>query len=225
MELTQVRTEEPLLHNVQDARRRTSCIHWLSVGSFVLLLGATTILALLHFKIIQLPSEKQDEPKVPEVLQIRNYLESVPQTQAMKGKRAAAHLIGKRNGNEIKWQGVSTNAFQDGSIKLEENSLRIEESGLYFVYTQALFTDNGCKGVQELTHSVLKRGAYDDESRVILKSTKSVCEVASKSLWTQPIYQGGLFKLEEGDVLSTHTTHVKFLDSDNGQVYFGILAV
>ncbi|XP_075690610.1 tumor necrosis factor-like [Rhinoderma darwinii] len=221
MDLTQVRSEEPLLQNVQTSK--TSYLHWLSICCFVLLLGATIILALLHFQII--PTEKKDEYEMPEVLQIKNYLESVPQTQAMKGKRAAAHLQGKIVKSSLIWQGVSTNAFKDGTIKLVGNSLKIEEEGLYFVYTQVVFTDKDCRESQELTHSVLKKSDDEDGNMVILKSSKTVCALTSESSWTQPIYQGGLFKLDEGDVLSTETSHVKYLDTYPGQVYFGILAV
>ncbi|KAM4018897.1 tumor necrosis factor-like [Anomaloglossus baeobatrachus] len=222
MELTQVRSEEPLLQNVQ--RTRTSCIHWLSIGSFILLLGATIILALLHFQII--PSPKKDEFHVPEVLQIKNYLESVPQTQAMKGKRAAAHLIGVKENGQIKWQGDSSNAFKDGSIRLVENSLEIQQDGLYFVYTQVLYTGKDCHAKKEFTHKVIKKSESDgDEPMAILQSSKSVCEAKSASSWTQPIYQGGIFKLDEGDKISTEASNVEFLDTYNGQIYFGILAV
>lgn len=220
MELTQVRSEEPLLQNVQ--RSRTSCFHWLSIISFVLLLGATVFLALLHFNVFK--TEKQDEYPVAEVLQIKNYLESAPKVEAIKGKRAAAHLLGKKGKGHITWQGDSTNAFKDGSIKLVKNSLEIEEDGLYFVYTQVLFTGHACHNSLELTHSV-RRKSSEDEFIDILKSSKTVCEEKPKSSWTQPIYQGGLFKLEQGDVLFTETTHVDLLDTYSGQVYFGILAV
>ncbi|CAJ0936873.1 unnamed protein product [Ranitomeya imitator] len=223
MELTQVRSEEPLLQSVQ--RSRTSCIHWLSIGSFVLLLGATIILALLHFQIIPTPKKIQDEFQVPEVLRIKNYLESVPQTQAMKGKRAAAHLIGTKVEDNIKWQHGSENSFIEDSIKLVKNSLEIRQDGLYFVYTQVLFTGTVCPKKSEFIHKVLKKDENNDEPIVLLQSSKSVCNANSKSPWTQPIYQGGLFKLDKGDIISAETPNVEFLDTYTGQVYFGILAV
>ncbi|XP_056395346.1 tumor necrosis factor-like [Hyla sarda] len=220
MELTQVHVEEPLLRNVQTSR--TSCFHWLSIASFVLLLGATIFLALLHFKII--PTQEKDEFPVPEVLQIKNYLESMPQTQPMKGKRAAAHLMGKKGRKGITWQGISDNAFKDGSIKFAANSLEIEEDGLYFVYSQVMFTGSNCQESRELTHEILRKND-SDEPTVMLRSSKTVCETKSHSSWTQPIYQGGLFKLDQGDIIYTETSNVNFLDTYNGQVYFGILAV
>ncbi|XP_073494125.1 tumor necrosis factor-like [Phyllobates terribilis] len=223
MELTQVRSEEPLLQNVQ--RSRTSCIHWLSIGSFILLLGATIILALLHFQIIPTPKKIQDEYQMPEVLQIKNYLESVPQTQAMMGKRAAAHLFGTKEKDDIKWEYNSNNAFKEQSIKLVENTLEIQQDGLYFVYTQVLFTGINCPKQREFTHSVLKKCENNEDPIVILQSSKSVCDAKSQSPWTQPIYQGGLFKLDKGDIISTETSNVTFLDTLPGQVYFGILAV
>ncbi|XP_063791813.1 tumor necrosis factor-like [Pseudophryne corroboree] len=225
MELTQVRTEEPLL--LQPVQRsRTTWYHWLSICSFIILLGATIILALLHFQII--PTANKDEFQMPEVLQIKSYLDSVPQTQAMQGKRVAAHMRGVAKEGQINWQQSSAmNFFKDTDLKLTENKLEIPKDGLYLVYTQVEFTGKDCLDMKDkdLTHSVRRKSESYDNEVTILTSTKSVCETPSESSWTEPIYQGGLFILYEGDILSTETTNVQYVNSNNGKVTFGILAI
>lgn len=56
--LTHVQTEVPLLQPPTAPRSNFSCFHWLSVCSFVLLLVATTMFALLHFHIIPTPGHQ-----------------------------------------------------------------------------------------------------------------------------------------------------------------------
>ncbi|XP_075042007.1 tumor necrosis factor-like [Mixophyes fleayi] len=223
MELTQVRTEEPLLQPVQNTR--TPCFHWFSVSSFVLLLGATIFLALLHFQII--PTANKEEFQVPEVLQIKSYLDSVPHAQAMDRKRLAAHMKGQVNGGNIQWQHSTINVFKDNDIHLKGNKLEIPKQGLYFVYTQVVFTGKNCLNTKkkDLRHTVKRETESYEKELAILTSTKTVCEVSSESSWTQPIYQGALFILDEGDILSTETTNLELLNPNDGQVYFGILAI
>ncbi|KAM5146608.1 tumor necrosis factor-like [Mantella aurantiaca] len=226
MELTQVQTEVPLLQPPAP-KSNFSFFHWLSVCSFVLLLVATTVFALLHFQIIPTPgNQSQDDFQVPEVLHLRTFLDSAPHAEAMSGKRLAAHLIGNKQGGKLVWGSDPMNTFRDSKFKLKENTLEIPNNGLYFVYTQVVYTGRDCKTMksEELTHTVNLKSGFDSVAP-ILTSTKTVCEAATKNIWHQPIYQGGLFRLEEGDILSTETTHTDLLNLNNGQVYFGILAL
>ncbi|XP_072286622.1 tumor necrosis factor-like [Pyxicephalus adspersus] len=224
MELTQVQSEVPLLQPATP-RSNFSCFHWLSVCSFALLLVATTVFALLHFQIIPTPG-KQEEFQVPEVFHIKTFLDSAPHAQAMTGRRLAAHLTGKLNGDKIVWEFTPMNTFKTPDLKLKDNSLEIPQDGLYFVYTQVVYTGRECEKVKstELTHTVNRKGEYGKVTP-LLTSTKTACEVASKNIWHQPIYQGGIFQLEEGDILSTETTHIHLLNLNKGQVYFGVLAL
>ncbi|KAM9323897.1 tumor necrosis factor [Gastrophryne carolinensis] len=226
MELTQVRSEEPLLQQPAP-RSRISCFHWLSIASFALLLLATIVLALLHFQIIPSPgSQNQDEFQFADVFHIKTVLESTPQAQALDRQRPAAHLRGKLKGNSIEWK-HSTISFFNQDIELKENSLVIPRTGLYLIYTQVVYTGRNCINIKEtdLTHKVVQRSNSFDKPHTILSSTKTVCEVQSKSTWTQPIYQGAVFQFTEGDIISTETSHVDLLNPSNGQIYLGILAL
>ncbi|PIO04598.1 hypothetical protein AB205_0083410 [Aquarana catesbeiana] len=224
--LTQVQSEVPLLQPPAAPRSNFSCFHWLSVCSFVLLLVATTIFALLHFQIIPTPGH-QDEFQSPEVFHIQTFLGSAPHAQAMTGERLAAHLTGKLQDGNIIWVSTPMNTFKTSSVILEENSLKIPQDGLYFVYTQVVYTGKDCLTMKatELTHTVNRKGEYPKVTP-LLTSTKTACEVKSPSIWHQPIYQGGIFQLDEGDILSTETSHIPLLSLNrSGQVYFGVLAL
>ncbi|XP_018420271.1 PREDICTED: tumor necrosis factor-like [Nanorana parkeri] len=144
----------------------------------------------------------------------------------MKGQRVAAHLIGKPKGNQIEWEFTPMNTFKDPELILKDNSLVIPQKGLYFVYTQVVYTGKDCKTMKstELTHTVMREGDYG-EPTPLLTSTKTACDAVSGNIWHQPIYQGGIFLLEEGDILSTETTKINLLNMNKGQVYFGVIAL
>ncbi|KAM4696205.1 tumor necrosis factor-like [Rhinophrynus dorsalis] len=224
---------ESLMENgmliVRQRRSQDHCWRWLSIFSFLFLVGATIIFALLHFQIIP-NSTKKDEYKLPEILAIKTYLDSVPRefkAQAQQGQKVAAHFTGRQEGGKLLWENSDLNAIMDEEMSPKDNSLVIPREGLYFVYTNVAFTGPNCKHGKalQLSHTVNRMSDSIGDTIPILTSTKSVCEARSDSTWFQPIYQGGLFHLEKGDVLSTETTHVDFLDIGEGQIYFGILSI
>ncbi|KAM4640604.1 tumor necrosis factor-like [Discoglossus pictus] len=222
---------EPLNASENKFKSPSHCWRWVSVCSFLLLAGATVFLALQYFHIISF-AENKEEFKMPEILAVRSYLDSVPPEvsgQDKAGKKTAAHCPGQLENGKLIWDesALMNSESEDEKVKLEDNSLVIPRDGLYFVYTQVAFTGPNCQGKNALylTHTVNKWSPSYEEVVPILTTTKSVCEVPSNSAWFQPIYQGGLFHLEKGDVLSTDTTELNNLYEEDGQIYFGVFAI
>ncbi|OCT66204.1 tumor necrosis factor [Xenopus laevis] len=219
--------ENGLLIVRHQRSNRDSTWRCVSICAFLLLLGSTILFALLHFQIIPNFGNK-DESKMPEILAIKTYLESVPEAraQARKGQKMAAHFTGVKESDKLVWE----NYDSDSSIAekmLKDNAIVIPEHGLYFVYTQVSFTGPDCQREPlHLTHTVnILRESYPTEEP-ILTSMKTVCEVRSDSTWFQSVYEGGIFNLEKGSVISTETKDIEFLDDDKeSKIYLGILAV
>ncbi|KAE8585341.1 hypothetical protein XENTR_v10021282 [Xenopus tropicalis] len=154
--------------------------------------------------------------------------ESVPvaRAQARKGDKLAAHFTGAKENDKLVWNKYDP----DSSIAekmLKDNSIVIPENGLYFVYTQVSFTGPDCqRDPLHLTHTVNIKPESYPKNDPILTSMKTVCEVRSGSAWFQSIYEGGIFNLEKGSVISTETEHTELLDDDKeSKIYLGILAV
>ncbi|XP_078497621.1 tumor necrosis factor-like [Lissotriton helveticus] len=214
-------------------RRRDRCWRWLAGMSFAALAGATLVLALLFFNVIPSPhsSSKNEDPTrvdpAPE-----QYISHIPQQlklQAMESQKPAAHLIADFSNKEVEWISNKGYAFLENGMKLENNRLVIPSRGLYFIYTQVVYYGGKCaaKGSLYLTHAVLRRSeAYPVDVR-LLSATKSACEGTAHNgtPWYEPIYLGGVFSLEEGDVLSTSTSHTAHLDPKGAQNYFGAIAM
>ncbi|XP_053328433.1 tumor necrosis factor-like [Spea bombifrons] len=215
------------VHIVRLAKPKERSGKWLGICAFTLLAASTLFFALLHFGVIPSPAKKE-EFKMPEILRIQTYLDSLPKAGAQQsdGKKLVAHLTGTAKGGQINWQGTTMNALMEDGLEIQNNRLVIPRGGLYFVYTQVVFTGSSCLEPIQLTHKVTKSSkSYNNKKQSILSSTKTACEVPSPSAWFQPMYQGGVFELEKGDVLETETTNVKSVNFNDGNTYFGIVAV
>ncbi|KAJ1134505.1 hypothetical protein NDU88_000956 [Pleurodeles waltl] len=214
-------------------RRCDRCWRWLAGVSFAALAGATLILALLFFNVIPSPhsSSKHEDPThaapVPE-----QYISHIPQQlklQAMESQKPAAHLIADFNNKKLEWISDKGYAFLENGMKLEDNHLVIPSRGLYFVYTQVVYYGGKCppRGSLYLSHSVHKRSEAYPIQMPLLSAIKSACEGTTHNgnPWYETIYQGGVFSLEEGDVLSTETSQPSHLDPKGAQNYFGAIAM
>ncbi|KAG8435818.1 hypothetical protein GDO86_013673 [Hymenochirus boettgeri] len=219
--------ESQMENGLLIVKQQTNCSAWRCVGiCAIFLLVCTTILfVLLHFKIIP-RIENKDENQLPEIIAIKTYLDSVPpqaRAQVKHRQKMAAHFTGVQKGKSLIWE---ENEIMDEPISLKDNAIVIPKDGLYFVYTQVSFTGPNCNGkLLHLSHTVFQKKMSYVKQEPILTSSKTVCEAQSSSSWFQPIYQGGVFQFDKGDVISTETKDGKFLDARQGRIYLGILEI
>ncbi|XP_026575865.1 tumor necrosis factor [Pseudonaja textilis] len=204
--------------------------HWkcLSICSFLLLIGAVTVFALLQLDAFGL-SEKQDSK-----LQGNSFSDHLPGTmkvQALRSGKPAAHAVASsRHSSQLKWTADVFPSILENGMRLDENenSLVVPSTGLYFVYSQLLFHKDNCKKPLLLTHNITCWSSDFSLEVELLKSIKSVCEEASsnKKLWFESIYQGAVFQLNKGDRLMSKTNLPEYLDfTHSTQIYFGVIAM
>ncbi|XP_039766831.1 lymphotoxin-alpha [Ornithorhynchus anatinus] len=146
--------------------------------------------------------------------------------------KPAAHLIGdpSRPGSLL-WRDNSDHAFLHHGFRLQNNTLLVPSSGVYFVYTQTVFSGPGCTedgqgtlAPNYLSHEVLLFSTQYPIHVPLLSAQKSVCP-GPKGPWIKSIYQGAVFSLMAGDQLSTRTEGVSNLLLVPGSVFFGAFAV
>lgn len=134
---------------------------------------------------------------------------------------------------QLQWQNdVVANTLLANGVQLINNKLVVPLDGLYFVYSQVLFSHQGCPHNHVLLTHTVSRVAVSYQSKVnLLSAIKSPChgetpEGAEAKPWYEPIYLGGVFQLEKGDELSAEINLPEYLDfAETGQVYFGIVAL
>ncbi|XP_046958821.1 tumor necrosis factor [Lynx rufus] len=206
--------------------RRCLC---LSLFSFLLVAGATTLFCLLHFGVIGPQREE-----LPHGLQLINPL---PQTLRSSSRtpsdKPVAHVVANPEAEgQLQWLSRRANALLANGVELTDNQLKVPSDGLYLIYSQVLFTGQGCPSTHVLLTHTISRFAVSYQTKVnLLSAIKSPCqretpEGAEAKPWYEPIYLGGVFQLEKGDRLSAEINLPNYLDfAESGQVYFGIIAL
>ncbi|XP_055983872.1 tumor necrosis factor [Sorex fumeus] len=205
--------------------RRCWC---LSLFSFVVILGATTLFCLLHFRVIGPQREE-----FPDSFPLINPLAQTLRSSRFPSDKPVAHVVGKYQvEGKLLWQNRVANTLVANGMELTDNELVVPSDGLYLIYSQVLFQGQDCPSTHLLLTHNIKRFAVSYQTKVaLLSAIKSPCsretpEGSEARPWFEPIYLGGVFHLEKGDRLSAEINLPDYLDlAKTEQVYFGIVAL
>ncbi|KAG3289072.1 tumor necrosis factor, transcript variant X3 [Ictidomys tridecemlineatus] len=205
--------EEALPKKAWGPQGSSRCL-CLSLFSFLLVAGATTLFCLLHFGVIGPQREEK----------FLNNLPLGPQAQMLT-------LTKNEDKEQLVWLSRRANALLANGMELIDNQLVVPANGLYLVYSQVLFKGQGCPSYVLLTHTVSRFAVSYQDKVNLLSAIKSPCpkeslEGAEFKPWYEPIYLGGVFELQKGDRLSAEVNLPSYLDfAESGQVYFGVIAL
>ncbi|XP_042638319.1 tumor necrosis factor [Orycteropus afer afer] len=202
----------------------------LSLFSFLLVAGATTLFCLLHFGVIGPQGEEQYPDDFHPINPLAQTLRSSSRTPSDK---PVAHVVANLQAKgQLQWLNKRANALLDNGVELKDNQLVVPSNGLYLIYSQVLFKGQGCPATQVLLAHTVSLIAVSYPTKVnLLSAIKSPChretpEGAEAKPWYEPIYLGGVFRLEKGDKLSAEINLPDYLDlTESGQIYFGIIAL
>ncbi|XP_010361055.1 tumor necrosis factor isoform X2 [Rhinopithecus roxellana] len=202
---------------------------FLSLFSFLLVAGATTLFCLLHFGVIG-PQREEFPKDLPLISPLAQAVRSSSRTPSDK---PVAHVVANPQAEgQLQWLNRRANALLANGVELTDNQLVVPSEGLYLIYSQVLFKGQGCPSNHVLLTHTISRIAVSYQTKVnLLSAIKSPCqretpEGAEAKPWYEPIYLGGVFQLEKGDRLSAEINLPDYLDfAESGQVYFGIIAL
>ncbi|XP_038227681.1 tumor necrosis factor [Dermochelys coriacea] len=213
----------------QPGNGRWKC---LSICSFLLLMGATAVFALLHFRN-RGPLVSQD-PKEPRSSGHTQQLTG-PMTmklQAQSLNKPAAHVVASTDSKELIWTDKVAHTMMQNRMALVNNKLVVPSDGLYFIYSQVVFKGDKCPEESiYLQHTIFRYSVEYPENVALLRAIKSFCEESKaakneKGVQFESIYQGAVFQLMKGDKISSEIHSAQYLDlNSNGQVYFGVIAL
>ncbi|XP_004467948.2 lymphotoxin-alpha [Dasypus novemcinctus] len=154
-----------------------------------------------------------------------------PRKHSARGAlRPAAHLVGDPGTqNSLRWRANTDRAFLRHGFALSNNSLLVPASGLYFVYSQVVFSGDGCPPKATavppyLAHEVQLLSPQYRSHVPLLSAQKTVCP-GQQGPWEHSVYQGAVFLLTRGDQLSTRTDGISHLLLRPSSVFFGAFAL
>ncbi|XP_006154313.1 lymphotoxin-alpha [Tupaia chinensis] len=189
------------------------------------------LLLLLQGLLLALPPGAQALPGVDLSPSAAQAAHQHPQKHlAPSTLKPAAHLVGDPSvQNTLRWRASTDRAFLRHGFALTNNSLLVPSSGLYFVYSQVVFSGEGCSPQAAPTPLYLAHGVQLFSSQYphhvpLLSAQKSVCP-GPQGPWVRSVYQGAVFLLTRGDQLSTHTVGTSHLLLSPSSVFFGAFAL
>ncbi|NWZ52874.1 TNFL6 factor, partial [Haliaeetus albicilla] len=194
-----------------------------SVGFLVislLILVALTGVGLSMFQIFHL------EKELAELREVRSAW-LVTEALGKQGKKNKNLKLGLRcsGGNPVQqdlpleWEPISGHAFTNG-IQYRDQGLVINETGLYFVYSNVLFRGSVCSS-QVLTHIVYKKNPALPGSHVLMED-KGMNYCTSQKTWARKSYLGALFKLRKMDSLHVNVSKIALVNFEESKTFFGL---
>ncbi|KAM9373724.1 CD40 ligand [Phaethornis superciliosus] len=143
--------------------------------------------------------------------------------ESEKTQPIAAHLAGQKSNKKVsvlEWKKTMYGPMNNKSISYQEGKLKVEEAGLYYIYSQVSFCTNPETSAPFTLYIYLYLPMEED--RLLLKGlntqsiSRSLCDL-------QSIRGGGVFELRKGDMVFvnvTDSTQVNY--KQHGNNYFGI---
>ncbi|NWI92020.1 TNFL6 factor, partial [Pitta sordida] len=197
-----------------------------SVGLLVislLLLLALTGVGLSMFQIFHLEKELAELRESASAEHIPPALEKLigEKDSMKKEERKAAHLTGNpsQQGLPLDWEPISGHAYTSG-IQYHDRGLVVNETGLYFVYSNVLFRGSVCDG-QVLTHIVYKKNPTSPGSHVLMED-KVINYCTGRRTWARKSYLGALFSLRKMDSLHVNVSKTALVNFEESKTFFGL---
>ncbi|NXG46273.1 TNFL6 factor, partial [Psilopogon haemacephalus] len=202
---------------VPDRRRKPKNRERRSVGFLVtslLILLALTGVGLSMFQLFHL------EKELAELREVRSaWLLTETGEAGGKNKRKTLHRNPAQQDLPLEWEPVSGHAFTNG-IQYRDQGLVINETGLYFVYSNVLFRDRIC-GTQVLTHIVYKKNPISPNNQVLMED-KLINYCTGHKKWARKSYLGAIFKLGKMDSLHVNVSKVSLVNFEESKTFFGL---
>ncbi|XP_062483373.1 CD40 ligand [Pezoporus occidentalis] len=139
-----------------------------------------------------------------------------------KRQPIAVHLAGRNISKRVsvlEWETTMYGPTSNNLITYQEGKLKVKEAGLYYIYSQVSFCSKKATLAPFTLYIYLHLPMEED--RLLLRgldthvTSTSTCEL-------QSIWEGGVFKLREGDMVFVNVTDSTQVNYRQGITYFGI---
>ncbi|XP_053572105.1 tumor necrosis factor ligand superfamily member 13 [Bombina bombina] len=144
-------------------------------------------------------------------------------TQRHKGKRCVIHLVPESFSSDVSrditlifWK-VSLRVGK--SLSVQAASVRVKDSGIYYIYSQVLYHDN----TFTMGQSVTRRAEEDtDKKDILLRCVQSM--PSDEEIAYNTCYSAGVFQLQKGDIIQLSIPrHNASLDRCGQATFLGLV--
>ncbi|XP_012584431.1 PREDICTED: tumor necrosis factor ligand superfamily member 6 isoform X2 [Condylura cristata] len=136
-------------------------------------------------------------------------------------QRKVAHLTGKPDSRSIplEWEDTYGVALVSG-VKHKKDSLVINDTGLYFVYSKVYFRGQYCNN-QPLNHKVYVRNSIYPWD-LVLMDEKMMDYCTNGQMWARSSYLGAVFNLTNADHLYVNVSALSLVNFEESKTFFGL---
>ncbi|KAM6300235.1 CD40 ligand [Aegotheles albertisi] len=142
--------------------------------------------------------------------------------EAEKRQPIAAHLAGIKSARSVsvlEWRTTMYGPMNNNSISYQEGKLKVEEAGLYYIYSQVSFCTKTATPAPFTLYIYLYLPMEED--RLLLRGLDTP-STSMSDCYLQSIRVGGIFELRKGDMVFVNVTDSTKVIYKHGNNYFGI---
>ncbi|XP_061834248.2 tumor necrosis factor ligand superfamily member 6 [Nerophis lumbriciformis] len=148
-------------------------------------------------------------------------------------EKAAAHMLGRVEKvdfrNTLRWDPRVGHAFTAGGVayQVEDGALRVNQSGLYHVYSRVELIFRRCLPTSAFVHKVfVMRTGHPLQPLILMEAHRAgFCSRAAEHAWTADSYLGSAVRLEESDRVLVSVSHPQYLSHSHDGNFFGLYQI
>ncbi|XP_068566544.1 tumor necrosis factor ligand superfamily member 6 [Cebidichthys violaceus] len=188
------------------------------------------------YQINKMQAELREMKKVTLVTEFETPQKQIghePETSGEDEKdRPAAHVIGRIEvetfPKTLRWEPRAGRAFTSGSVayRSEDGGLRLNESGLYHVYSRVELIFKDCSPSSSFGHSVFVRRAGRSTPLTLMEAHRAgFCSRQQGHAWTAESYLASALQLHQSDRVFVNVSHPFYLSHSHYANFFGLYKI
>lgn len=146
--------------------------------------------------------------------------------------RPAAHVIGRIEKDKfpktLRWESQVGRAYTSGGVsyQFEDGALRVNETGIYHVYSRVELVFKECHPTSSFLHSVfVRRGGRSTPLTLMEAHRVGFCPQQSTRSWTTESYLASALQLQTHDRVYVNVSHPTFLSHAHYANFFGLYKI
>lgn len=119
-------------------------------------------------------------------------------------------------------------AYTSGGVsyQFEDGALRVNETGIYHVYSRVELVFKGCSSTSSFFHTVyVRRGGRTSPLKLMEAHRAGFCPQHSPDSWTTDSYLASALPLQSHDRVYVNVSHPTFLSHAHYANFFGLYKI
>ncbi|XP_047442844.1 tumor necrosis factor ligand superfamily member 6 [Mugil cephalus] len=229
----------PAVERSRSHEKSRGCMGISPGGAMIVLLLFLLVFAALGFEAIQISNIQKE---LADRTQVEAVEFNAPEKQIGlpepglieedKKDRPAAHVIGRIETVDVRktlrWDSKTGRAFTSGGVvyQAEDGALRVNETGLYHIYSRVELIFRDCSYSSSFEHNVFVRRTGHLKPVTLMEAHRTgFCSERKNRPWTTENYLGSTQLLQRNDSVLVNVSHPQLLSHSHFGNFFGLYKI